>query len=67
MELSMDNMDIVAGGILAIMLALFMLTVIVTLFALSHRIRLLSNEIYKISSYRGGEGRDNRQGSLMPV
>ena len=48
MELSMDNMDIVAGGILAIMLALFMLTVIVTLFALSHRIRLLSNEIYKI-------------------
>ena len=31
MELSMDNMDIVAGGILAIMLALFMLTVIVTL------------------------------------
>ena len=25
-----------------------MLTVIVTLFALSHRIRLLSNEIYKI-------------------
>lgn len=30
MELSMDNMDIVAGGILAIMLALFMLTVIVT-------------------------------------
>ena len=46
MELSMDNMDIVAGGILAIMLALFMLTVIVTLFA--HRIRLLSNEIYKI-------------------
>ena len=35
MELSMDNMDIVAGGILAIMLALFMLTVIVTLFALS--------------------------------
>ena len=30
------------------MLALFMLTVIVTLFALSHRIRLLSNEIYKI-------------------
>ena len=47
MELSMDNMDIVAGGILAIMLALFMLTVIVTLFALSH-IRLLSNEIYKI-------------------
>ena len=40
MELSMDNMDIVAGGILAIMLALFMLTVIVTLFALSHRIRL---------------------------
>lgn len=48
MELSMDNMDIMAGGILAIMLALFMLTVIVTLFALSHRIRLLSNEIYKI-------------------
>ena len=48
MALSMDNMDIVAGGILAIMLALFMLTVIVTLFALSHRIRLLSNEIYKI-------------------
>lgn len=47
MELSMDNMDIMAGGILAIMLALFMLTVIVTLFALSHRIRLLSNEIYK--------------------
>ena len=33
MELSMDNMDIIAGGILAIMLALFMLTVIVTLFA----------------------------------
>lgn len=31
MELSMDNMDIVAGGILAIMLALFMLTVIVIL------------------------------------
>ena len=31
MELSMDNMDIIAGGILAIMLALFMLTVIVTL------------------------------------
>lgn len=26
MELSMDNMDIMAGGILAIMLALFMLT-----------------------------------------
>ena len=26
MELSMDNMDIVAGGILAIMLALFMLS-----------------------------------------
>ena len=50
MELSMDNMDIVAGGILAIMLALFMLTVIVTLFALSHRIRLLSNEIYKIEN-----------------
>ena len=48
MELSMDNMDIIAGGILAIMLALFMLTVIVTLFALSHRIRLLSNEIYRI-------------------
>ena len=48
MELSMDNMDIVAGGILAIMIELFMLTVIVTLFALSHRIRLLSNEIYKI-------------------
>ena len=48
MELSMDNMDIMAGGILAIMLALFMLTVIVTLFALSHRIRLLSNEIHKI-------------------
>lgn len=50
MELSMDNMDIMAGGILAIMLALFMLTVIVTLFALSHRIRLLSNEIYKIEN-----------------
>ena len=48
MELSMDNMDIIAGGILAIMLALFMLTVIVTLIALSHRIRLLSNEIYRI-------------------
>ena len=43
MELSMDNMDIIAGGILAIML-----TVIVTLIALSHRIRLLSNEIYRI-------------------
>ena len=50
MELSMDNIDIMAGGILAIMLALFMLTVIVTLFALSHRIRLLSNEIYKIET-----------------
>lgn len=50
MELSMDNIDIMAGGILAIMLALFMLTVIVTLFALSHRIRLLSNEIYKIEN-----------------
>lgn len=48
MELSMDNMDIMAEGILAIMLALFMLTVIVTLIALSHRIRILSNEIYKI-------------------
>ena len=54
MELSMDNMDIVAGGILAIMLALFMLTVIVTLFALSHRIRLLSNEIYKIEKQTAG-------------
>ena len=50
MELSMDNMDIVAGGILAIMLALFMLTVIVTLFALSHRIRLYKIE-KQVSDY----------------
>ena len=47
MELSMDNMDIIAGGILAIMLALFMLTVIVTLIALSQT-WLSSNEIYRI-------------------
>ena len=48
MELSMDNMDIVAGGILAIMLALFSLTAIVTFVVLSHWIELLSNEIYII-------------------
>ena len=55
MELSMDNMDIMAGGILAIMLALFMLTVIVTLIALSHRIRILSNEIYTIDELSRSE------------
>lgn len=49
-----EEMDIVLAGIIALVVVLaFMLTVIVTLIVMSHRVRDVSREIYRIEKQVG--------------